>query len=53
MQEHTKIYMDAYGYDIGDFIACEITGAPAVDIGHIDCRGMGGNRMAIKMLLKT
>jgi len=28
--------MEAYGYDKGDFIACEITGQKAVDIAHID-----------------
>lgn len=43
MKSHTEIYMKAYGYDKGDFISCEITGQKAVDICHIDCRGMGGN----------
>jgi 5-methylcytosine-specific restriction endonuclease McrA len=42
MKKHTKIYFEHYGYDISDFIPCEICGAKAVDIHHIDARGMGG-----------
>lgn len=44
MRKHTKIYLDAFGYDKGDFIACEITGERAVDIHHIQPRGMGGSK---------
>lgn len=43
MKRHTKIYMDAFGYDVSDFIPSEISGLPAVDINHIKCRGMGGD----------
>ena len=43
MKEHTRIYLDALGYDITDFIPSEISGEKAVDICHIECRGMGGN----------
>ena len=43
MKKHTKIYFEHYGYDISDFIPCEICGAKAVDIHHIDARGMGGS----------
>lgn len=35
--------MKALGYDITDFIPSEISGSKAVDIHHIDCKGMGGN----------
>lgn len=42
MKAHTKIYMDACGYDISDFIPCELTGNKAVDIHHIISRGKGG-----------
>ena len=35
--------MDALGYEVGDFIECEATGGPCVDIHHINPRGMGGN----------
>ena len=37
--------MDYFGYTEADFIPCEIPscGARAVDINHINARGMGGN----------
>lgn len=46
MQKHTKIYMDYFGYDVSDFIFCEIRGCghQAVDINHIEARGMGGSK---------
>jgi hypothetical protein len=42
MKKHTKIYMDHLGYTIADFIPCEVCSVQAVDIHHIDARGMGG-----------
>lgn len=36
--------MDALGYDLCDFVPCEISGKKANDIHHIDCRGMGGSK---------
>lgn len=46
MKLHTRIYLDRMGYDESDFIKCEIVGceAKAVDINHIDCKGMGGSK---------
>jgi len=44
MKKHTKIYMDYFNYGIEDFIPCEICGQTAVDINHIECRGMGGSK---------
>lgn len=44
MKNHTKIYLSSLGYDIGDFIQCEVCGAKAVDIHHIEARGMGGSK---------
>ena len=44
MKQHTKIYMKHFGYGIEDFIGCEVCGNKAVDIHHIDCRGMGGSQ---------
>lgn len=44
MKNHTKIYMKFFGYDISDFISCELCGARAVDIHHIEARGMGGSK---------
>lgn len=36
--------MDSFGYDINDFIPCEACGRQAVDIHHIEARGMGGSK---------
>jgi len=46
MKKHTKIYMEHFGYDISDFIPCEVCKARAVDIHHIEARGMGGTKDA-------
>ena len=43
MKRHTKTYLKYFGYDTTDFIPCEICGNQAVDIHHIEARGMGGN----------
>ena len=43
MKKHTKIYLEAFGFDISDFIPCEVCGSTAVDIHHIKARGMGGS----------
>ena len=42
LRGHKKVYCDALGYVEGETIPSEISGAPAVDIHHIDARGMGG-----------
>jgi 5-methylcytosine-specific restriction endonuclease McrA len=44
MKPHTKIYMNHFGYDISDFIPCEVCGQTAVDIHHIEPRQMGGTK---------
>lgn len=36
--------MNHFGFGIEDFIPCEICGSRAVDIHHIDCRGMSGTK---------
>lgn len=43
MKKHTKIYLEYFNYGIEDFIPCEICRNRAVDIHHIDARGMGGS----------
>jgi 5-methylcytosine-specific restriction endonuclease McrA len=43
MKNHTKVYLKSLGYDQSDFIPCEICFGQAVDIHHIDSRGMGGS----------
>jgi len=42
MQPHTRIYLDEFDYAEQDFIPCEVCGKRAVDIHHIEARGMGG-----------
>jgi len=42
MKKHTKIYMKHFDYVLDDFIACEVCGARANDIHHIENRGSGG-----------
>jgi 5-methylcytosine-specific restriction endonuclease McrA len=46
MKKHTKLYLAYFGLDQSDFIACEVCGCEAVDIHHIECRGMGGSKHA-------
>lgn len=43
MKKYKQIYLDALGYDETDFIPSEISGKQAIDIHHIECKGMGGN----------
>lgn len=43
MRNHTKVYMSFFGYGEESFVPCEVCGARAVDIHHIDARGMGGS----------
>ena len=44
MKKHIAIYLEHFNYDTDDFIPCEVCGRKAVDIHHIDCRGMGGSK---------
>lgn len=48
MKKHTKIYIKSLGYDINDFMPCEITGSKGQDIHHILSRE---NRIENLMLL--
>ena len=43
MKRHTRIYFDFFGYDENSYIPCEVCGVKAVDIHHIQARGLGGN----------
>jgi 5-methylcytosine-specific restriction endonuclease McrA len=44
MKKHTKLYMSYFGYDENSFIPCEVCGLKAVDIHHLEARGMGGSK---------
>jgi len=46
MKNHTKVYLKEMGYDTTDYIPCEVCMAKAVDIHHIQARGMGGSKTA-------
>lgn len=46
MKNHTKTYLNFFGYDTSDFIPCEMCGLKAQDIHHIEARGMGGSKHA-------
>ena len=43
MKRHTRTYFDYFGYDVSSFIPCEVCGDKAVDLHHIERKGMGGN----------
>jgi predicted HNH restriction endonuclease len=44
MQKHTKIYFEYFDYTKADFIGCEVCKNRAVDIHHIEQKGMGGSK---------
>lgn len=44
MKNHTKIYLKEMNYHQTDWIPCEMCGQTAVDIHHIEARGMGGSK---------
>lgn len=46
MKKHVKVYLDYFGYGAEDFIGCEVCSSRAVDIHHIEARGMGGSKKA-------
>ena len=46
MKKHTKIYLEHHGYTGQEYIPCHICRSQAVDIHHIDAKGMGGNKDA-------
>lgn len=46
MEKHVKNYLDGLGYDVSDFIPCEVCGAKSVDIHHVDRRSSFGSRNA-------
>lgn len=45
--------MDYFSYTIADFIPCELCGKQAVDINHIDARGMGGDPQKKKDVIEN
>ena len=44
MKNPTKIYLKEMNHHESDWIPCEMCGQTAVDIHHIEARGMGGSK---------
>lgn len=44
MKNHTKVYLKYFGFSMDEFIPCELCNGRAVDIHHIECRGMGSSK---------
>jgi len=44
MQNHTKVYLEHFGYSGYEFIPCEVCGNKAVDIHHIMPRSKFGSK---------
>ena len=44
MKKYTQTYLIYFGYDETDFIPCEVCNKQAVDIHHIEAKGMGGSK---------
>ncbi len=44
MKKYTRTYLNYFGYDETDFIPCEVCNKQAVDIHHIEAKGMGGSK---------
>ncbi len=44
MKNHTKVYLEYFGYSLTDWIACEWCGKEAVAVHHLSPRGMGGSK---------
>lgn len=41
---HKRVYFEYFGYGIDDVILCEVCHAVAVDIHHVEPKGMGGSK---------
>jgi hypothetical protein len=44
MKKYTRTYLTYFEYDETDFIPCEVCNKQAVDIHHIEAKGMGGSK---------
>jgi 5-methylcytosine-specific restriction endonuclease McrA len=40
MKPYTKTYLNYFAYDVSDFIPCEVCGAEAKDIHHVQARSI-------------
>jgi 5-methylcytosine-specific restriction endonuclease McrA len=44
MKPYTKTYLNYFGYDVSDFIPCEVCNAKSVDIHHIQARSIAKSK---------
>ena len=44
MRNHTKVYMEYFGYQIVEDAYCELCGKPCGPPHHIQARGLGGSK---------
>jgi len=44
LKQHTRLYLNYFAYHESEYIPCEVCNKKAVDIHHIDCKGMGGSK---------
>jgi hypothetical protein len=42
MKKHTLKYLSHFNYSLEDYMPCEVCGNRAIDVHHIEARGMGG-----------
>ena len=49
MKKHTQVYYHYFDYSLEDFVYCELSGQRAVDIHHIEARGVGGSKKEEKI----
>tara|TARA_R100000734_G_C3318950_1_gene113877 strand:- start:5066 stop:5350 length:285 start_codon:yes stop_codon:yes gene_type:complete len=43
VKKHIQLYHDVFDHQPGDWIGCEVCDSTAVDVHHINPRGMGGS----------
>lgn len=53
MKPYVKTYFEYFDYALDDFVPCEICGSKAVEIHHIDNRGMGGDPLKLKDVIEN
>ena len=53
MVRYKQIYLDAFGLDTTDFIACEVSGQRAIDFHHIIGRGKKGEDRVENLMALT
>ena len=53
MTKHLKIYLEYFGFDVSDYIQCEVCFSPADDIHHIEKKDIGAINYQLEELLSS